>query len=98
MKIVITGGSGHLGTLLARDFHAEHDVVVLSRRQLLRPWRSVIWNGDTDGAWLAEIDGADVVINLAGRSVNCRYTAANREEILRSRLLSTRAIGRAIAT
>jgi len=98
MKIVIPGGSGELGTLLARAFRSEgHDVVVLSRRSLPGPWRVVEWDGVNPGAWTAEVDGCDVVINLAGRSVNCRYTAANRREILESRVLSTRAVGRAIA-
>lgn len=63
-----------------------------------RPWRVVPWDGVTfDRTWGAEIDGCDVVINLAGRSVNCRYTAANRREILESRVRSTRAVGQAIA-
>jgi uncharacterized protein (TIGR01777 family) len=98
MKIVIPGGSGQVGTILARAFHIEgHEVVVLSRRQYLRPWRVVEWNGATLGDWQREIDGADVVVNLAGRSVNCRYNAANRQEILRSRVESTRVVGEAIA-
>ena len=97
MKIVIPGGSGQVGTVLARAFHSEgHDVIVLSRRPGARPWRVVPWNGAVLGKWQRELDGCDVVINLAGRSVNCRYTAANREEILQSRVLSTRAIGQAI--
>jgi hypothetical protein len=98
MKVVIPGGSGQVGTILARAFHADgHDVVVLSRRPGVRPWRIVTWDGSTLGSWRHEIDGCDVVINLTGRSVNCRYTLANREEILQSRLLSTRVVGRAIA-
>jgi uncharacterized protein (TIGR01777 family) len=97
MKIVIPGGSGELGTLLARAFGSEgHEVVVLSRRSRTGPWRVVEWDGVNPGAWTAEVDGCDAVINLAGRSVNCRYTAENRREILQSRVLSTRAIGRAI--
>ncbi len=81
LKIVIPGGSGQVGTFLARAFRAEgHDVVVLSRHQ----------------EWSRPIDGCDVVINLAGRSVNCRYGPANRREILESRLNSTRAVGQAI--
>jgi uncharacterized protein (TIGR01777 family) len=94
-KIVIPGGSGHLGTLLARNFSARGDrVVVVSRRapQKTLPWQSVRW-ADLAGA----VEGADVVINLAGRSVNCRYNAGNRAEIMRSRTLSTRAVGEAIA-
>jgi uncharacterized protein (TIGR01777 family) len=99
MKIVIPGGSGQVGTLLARAFHAdEHEVVVLSRRADRRPWRVVGWDGATLGPWQREVDGCDGVINLAGRSVNCRYTSANREAILQSRVLSTRVVGDAIAT
>ncbi len=98
MKVVIPGGSGELGTLLARAFGSEgHEVVVLSRRSIPRQWRVVEWDGVNPGRWTAEVDGCDVVINLAGRSVNCRYTAENRREILGSRVLSTRAVGRAIA-
>ena len=98
MKIVIPGGSGQVGTILARAFHAGgHEVVVLSRRPEDRPWRVVRWDGAALGMWQREIDGSDVVINLAGRSVNCRYTTANRREILQSRVLSTRVVGRAIA-
>ncbi len=73
-------------------------MVVLSRHPEARPWRVVAWDGATLGNWQREIDGCDVVINLTGRSVNCRYTAANREEILQSRVLSTRVVGQAIAT
>ena len=98
MKVVIPGGSGQVGTILARAFHRDgHDVVVLSRRPGRRPWSVVAWDGVTLGKWQAEIDGCDVVINLTGRNVNCRYTAANRKEILQSRVLSTRIVGEAIA-
>jgi uncharacterized protein (TIGR01777 family) len=98
MKIVIPGGSGQVGTVLARAFHGDgHDVVVLSRRPDTQPWRVVSWDGASLGDWQRELDGCDVVINLTGRSVNCRYTAANRREILESRVLSTRVIGQAIA-
>ncbi len=98
MKIVIPGGTGQVGTVLARAFHAAgHDVLVLSRSPQPAPWRVMSWNGTTPNDWISEIDGADVVINLAGRSVNCRYTKANRESILTSRIDSTRIIGEAIA-
>jgi len=97
MKIVLPGGSGQVGTLLARDFHlAGHEVVVLSRRMGRAPWRVVGWDAATVGDWAREIDGADVVINLAGRNVNCRYTPANRRAIMDSRIDSTRAVGEAI--
>ena len=98
MRIVIPGGTGQVGTLLARAFHADqHDVVVLSRRPRSAPWRVIEWDGRTPGPWTSELDGADVVINLAGRSVNCRYTPANRREILDSRVASARVVGEAIA-
>jgi uncharacterized protein (TIGR01777 family) len=98
VKIVIPGGSGQVGTILARAFVAEgHEVVVLSRRLYAAQWRVVEWDGATLGDWAREIDGCDVVINLAGRSVNCRYTAANRKEIVESRVYSTRTVGSAIA-
>ena len=98
MRIVIPGGSGQVGTILARAFHGEgHEVVVLSRVSQVRPWRVVEWDGRTVGAWHSEVDGADAVINLAGRSVNCRYNAANRRDILQSRIESTRVVGEAIA-
>ena len=98
MRIVIPGGSGQVGTVLARAFHHEgHDVVVLSRRPGVQPWRVVAWDGQRLSAWRREIDGSDVVINLAGRSVNCRYTDVNRKEIMDSRISSARVVGEAIA-
>lgn len=98
MKIVIPGGTGQVGTMLARAFHRDgYDVVVFGRTLRQEPWRMVWWDPTELGEWVEEIDGADVVINLAGRSVNCRYTRANRNEILRSRVETTQAVGRAIA-
>jgi len=99
MKIVIPGGSGQVGTLLARAFHRDgHEVVVLSRHPRSQLWRVVSWDGATAGSWSNEISGCDAVINLAGRSVNCRYNAANRTAILESRVQSTRIVGAAIAS
>ena len=98
MKIIIPGGSGQVGTILARAFHSEgHEVVVLSRRPRPTPWKTLAWDAATRGDWWAQIDGADVVINLAGRSVNCRSHAAHRRAIMQSRVDSTRAVGHAIA-
>jgi uncharacterized protein (TIGR01777 family) len=101
VRIVLAGGSGQVGALLSRAFVRDgHEVVVLSRRADggAAPWRVVTWDGVEQGAWVRELDGADVVINLAGRSVNCRYSDRNRAEIMRSRVDSTRAIGRALAS
>ena len=99
MKIIIPGGSGQVGTLLARAFHKDgHEVTVLSRNPNAdAPWRVMAWDGRTEGSWTAELEGAEVVINLAGRSVNCRYNPENRREIVDSRIDSTHAVGRAIA-
>lgn len=100
MKIVIPGGSGLCGRLLAKHFAAKGwEVVALSRRAAQVPGaRVVTWDGRTmEGDWIQEIDGADAVINLCGRSVNCRYYADNCAEIYASRLDSTRIIGEAIA-
>ncbi|MBA3711596.1 MAG: TIGR01777 family protein [Pyrinomonadaceae bacterium] len=97
MKIVISGGTGQVGTILARAFEADgHDVVVLSRRPKNAPWRTAIWDAETIGDWTAELEGADAVINLAGRSVNCRYNQENRRLIKESRIRSTQLVGEAI--
>lgn len=100
MKLVLPGGTGQVGTVLARHFHAAgHEVVVLSRTSPkdTPPWRAVQWDTRTAGERARELDGADAVVNLAGRSVNCRYGMANRRAILESRVDSTRIVGHAIA-
>ena len=98
LRIVIAGGSGHVGDMLARHFHSRgHSVLVLARTTSLRPWRMVAWDGEHLREWVRELEGVDAVINLAGRSVNCRYHAGNRREILESRIKSTRLLGIAIA-
>ena len=96
MKIVIPGGTGQVGSLLCRELAARGDEVVVLSRGGDHDVRTVAWDGRTQGPWVREIDGADVVINLAGRSVNCRYTRANLEAMMSSRVDSTRAIGLAI--
>lgn len=98
MKIVIPGGTGQVGTILARWFHKNgHEVVVLSRQPSNKlAWRVAEWDAKTVGDWTREFEGVDVVINLAGRIVNCRYNAENRRQIMDSRVDSTRAVGEAI--
>ncbi len=102
MKLLLPGGSGQVGTLLARWFSERgHDVVVLSRTPAAAaqaaPWRTVAWDAQSLGPWANELDSADVVINLAGRSVNCRYTPEHRAQIMDSRVHSTRVLAQAIA-
>jgi uncharacterized protein (TIGR01777 family) len=96
MKIVIPGGKGQLGHYLCSAFETRgHDVEVLSREPAGgKP--TIQWDGKTVGEWASCVDGADVVINLAGRSVDCRYTDANLHAMMASRIDSTRAVGLAI--
>ena len=100
MKIVIPGGTGQVGGVLSRALAANgHEVVVLSRHDAaLAPGvRGVRWDGRTEGAWCREVDGCDAVVNLAGRTVSCRYTPENLREMMDSRVESTEAVGAAIA-
>ena len=98
MKTVIPGGTGQIGRILARAFARDgHEIVALSRRpEPVESCRVVVWDARSDGDWAREIDGADVVVNLAGRSVDCRYTPTNRRAIVDSRVESTAALARAI--
>jgi uncharacterized protein (TIGR01777 family) len=100
MKIVIPGGTGQIGLILSRAFSATGDeVVVLSRNPSARSaCRIVQWDGKTQCGWTKELENADAVINLAGRSVNCRYGKENRREIVDSRVDSVRAVRAAIQT
>jgi uncharacterized protein len=96
MKIVIPGGTGQVGAVLCRALIAGgHEVVVLSRSGASTA-RVMAWDGRALGPWAEEIDGSDVVINLAGRTVNCRYTEVNLKAMMDSRVDSTRAVGLAI--
>lgn len=100
MKIILPGGNGQVGRLLVRAFVRDgHECVVLTRGRpdLSLGVRTVTWDGCTLGPWVAELEDADAVINLAGRSVDCRYHERNLAEMMRSRVDSTRAIGEAIA-
>lgn len=99
MKLVIAAANGFLGRSLARHFAERgHEVVGLVRRpEPAAHYRAVRWDGVVLGDWAAELEGADVLVNLAGRSVNCRYHARNRADILHSRIASTRILGDAVA-
>ncbi|MEU4085511.1 TIGR01777 family oxidoreductase [Streptomyces aureus] len=96
MKVVLPGGTGQVGAILDRALTAAgHEVTVLTRR----PTRAhhIAWDGATLGPWAEAVDGCDVVVNLAGRSVSCRYTDENLRAMMDSRVDSARVVGEAIA-
>jgi uncharacterized protein (TIGR01777 family) len=96
VKVVIPGGTGQVGAALGRALRRDgHEVVVLTRQPAGAG--QVSWDGQRLGPWAREVDGSDVVINLAGRSVSCRYTKENLTEMMRSRVRSARVVGQAIA-
>lgn len=110
--IVIAGGSGFIGQALCNYFGKDNTLIILGRQlptsdsntfgktnldsSVLKNIRYVKWDGKNSGDWEACLDGADLVINLTGKSVNCRYTAKNKQAISNSRVDSTKAIGHAI--
>lgn len=99
-KIIIAGGTGALGALLSNAYSKQGwEVVVLSRSRAsaLGNARHVHWNGQTIGGWTAELEGATAVVNLAGRSVDTRFTAKHKREILDSRVMPTSVIGEAVS-
>ena len=98
LRIVIPGGSGQVGQLLARYFQERgHHVAILTRGPYTAPWHTVHWDAKSLGPWVETLDGADVCIHLSGRSVNCRSTARNRRELYDSRIGPTRLLHQAFA-
>lgn len=99
LRIVIPGGSGQVGRVLAQHFQNLGDqVIVLTRSPHAAQWQTVHWDAQTAGPWVDYLEGSDVCINLAGRSVNCRYTPDNRVEIYNSRIVSTQLLGDVIGS
>ncbi len=99
-KLIIAGGSGFLGGILINHFKNQFEEIVLLSRKQKTPYhniRTVVWDGKTLAGWAAEFENTDVVINMAGRSVDCRYHKKNRDAILNSRVDTTRIIGKAIS-
>jgi len=98
-RIAIAGGSGFLGISLAEHFIANGaDINLISRTppKASGAWTHFAWDGRTLGDWTTAIDGCDAVVNLAGRTVNCIKTPDHLDEILRSRVESTLALGAAM--
>lgn len=99
-RIVIAGGAGFIGKGLVEEWGANNFIVILTRQQPAPPAhgniRYLYWDGATVGDWAPALEGADLLLNLAGKSVNCRYTAANKAAIFDSRTQSTRVLGEAV--
>ena len=112
-KIVIAGGTGFIGEALIQHFSTDNEVVVLTRglkNEQTNSYKSnaylntkdnvryVIWDATTQGPWVKELEGAHILINLCGKSVNCRYTTRNKREIFDSRTKPTITLGESIHT
>ena len=98
-KIVLAGGNGYLGKVLTKYYSDKAaEIVILSRHEKLqeRNVRTVLWDGRTAERWTAELVNADILINLCGKNVNCRYTENNKAEIFSSRLEPTEILGEVI--
>ena len=103
MKIIITAANGFIGTSLVNHFKKENEVICFVRKidtklksQFGEKVKMIIWDGKTKGNWIDELENSDVLINLAGKSVDCRYNEENKNEIYASRLESTKILGGAI--
>jgi uncharacterized protein (TIGR01777 family) len=99
-RVVLAGGSGFLGRALSKALLGKgYDVVILSRGAHREGGaiRQLHWDGKTLGDWSQSIDGAKAIVNLTGRSVNCRHTPEHRREIMESRVNSVRVLGEAVS-
>ena len=111
-KIIIAGGTGFIGQEMTKYFGKENNIIILTRKTEdsknnrnrynllmkddLRQVQFIKWDGKTIGEWTKELENADLVINLAGRTVNCRYNKKNKKEIFDSRTDSVKVIGKVI--
>jgi len=99
-KIVLAGGNGYLGGLLARHFSSlAEEVIILARKPqtIDRNIKTIVWDGKTESTWKSAFENTDLLVNLCGKNVNCRYTKRNREEIINSRVIPTRLLGKIIS-
>lgn len=96
-KMIIAGGSGYIGNLLADFFENQGwECVVLTRHPGDSP-RDVYWDGQSEGEWIQVLKGGEVLINLCGKSVNCRYHRRNRQALIDSRIQPTKLLGKVMA-
>jgi uncharacterized protein len=99
-KIILAGGNGYVGTVLANYYRdLAKQVIILARTSKEQDGniKTIVWDGKTQGDWIKELPGADMLINLCGKNVNCRYTEKNKAAIIASRLLPTTILGEVIA-
>ncbi|MBS1532842.1 MAG: TIGR01777 family oxidoreductase, partial [Bacteroidetes bacterium] len=99
-KIILAGGNGYLGTVLANHYKAlADDIIILARHPKAAEGniRTLVWDGKTEGEWARELEDADLLVNLCGKNVNCRYNEKNKREILESRINPTNLLNRVVA-
>ena len=100
-KLVIAAGTGFLGQVLMNHFKDKFEEIVILTRgksKTIDGIKYVNWNAKTLSGWENELENATVLINLAGKSVDCRYTKENKKEILLSRIESTKVLNKAVLT
>ncbi|RYE14459.1 MAG: TIGR01777 family protein, partial [Sphingobacteriales bacterium] len=98
-KIILAGGSGYLGKVLAQHFSTQANEVIIFTRSPKADFgniKMVYWDGANIGQWAQHLEDSDVLINLTGKSVNCRYNEKNKAEIFSSRLKATWILGEAL--
>src|SRR3569833_747694 len=98
-KIILASGNGYLGTVLAGHYKPIADeIIILSRhpKDAEGNIKTLVWNGTNEGDWVSEMENADLLINLCGKNVNCRYTPKTRQEILDSRIVPTTLLGNVV--
>ncbi|CAD0005679.1 TIGR01777 family protein [Flavobacterium salmonis] len=98
-KLIIAAGTGFLGQVLVNHFKNQFDEIVILTRgnsKTIDGIKYVNWNARTFSGWEKELENAAVLINMAGKSVDCRYTQKNKKEILLSRIESTKILNKAV--
>jgi len=98
-KIILAGGNGYLGRVLA-DYYRNiaDEIIILSRKSFATEGnvKVKLWDGYTEGGWAETLENADLLVNLCGKNVNCRYNESNRKEIVNSRIVPTQLLGKVI--
>ena len=98
-KIILAGGNGYMGRVFAEYYrNLAKEIVILSRKTAATQGniKTLVWNGVDEGEWISDLEGADLLINLCGKNVNCRYTETNKAEIIASRVNPTLLLEKAL--